>query len=533
MAAVINMPAVNMPAVVIPIDRTIRLPADTPVPQLNDRQRPAFDIHRARLERWPATIETGPLGSGKTYLMGELARSLGLGLVYIGPKSVVRKAKMVAAQFRVTVHAGVSYAGLRGSRKYPPKLFMLEKSGDKFCVSAAGHAALSRGVLVVFDEFHNLKNKSGYSHGKLEGLQIESAAAITAAIATGWRRDGAAMRSRVLLMSATPGDKIYHAYQFCRLLGITTHALPHAVDNSVIPPRVTPAGYADIIAWCRERNAPLANAIDRSTRFDTSAAWELTFRLFTEIILGEVATALPAPVKPHVADFCNGFYRLSPADMAQVRKGLDIMCGAVRNQDGVIRLTEAAMAKLNIAIREIESGKVNLMIRLAQEHLAQYARCKVVLFFNFLDSINRAMEALAEFAPLRFVGEISSDAARERLTAKFRENSLEHRVFIATISAGGIGIDLDDKFGDMPRFSFISPNFMFINVVQSVGRIDRMDTQSVPTARIVYAAGPTGALEVRMFDAIARKSDIAHKYIVTTGQRFPFPGDFPSFIEAG
>lgn len=540
-----------------PPDRTIKIPADTPIPQLHATQVPAYELHRARLSRWIGTIETGPLGSGKTYLMCALARELGLGLVYVGPKSVVRKAKIVAANFRVPVYAAVSYAGLRGSRKYPPKLFMLEKDGDKFVISAAGHEAIKRGVLVVFDEFHNLKNKSSYNYGKLEGLQIESAAAITAAIAAAWRNAGGRNAggsntsstiidnnssgveglhsnfpaSRVLLMSATPGDKIYHAYQFCRLLGITTECLPHRVDNSVIPPRVTPGGYADILAWCMERDPVNATRINRSRAFTAMTSWELTFELFTEIIMGEVATALPAPIKEYVPDLKNGFYRLHPADLARVRRGLDMMCGAVRNQDGVIKLTEAAMATLNIAIREIESGKVARMIALARADLLANPLCKVVLFFNFLGSIDRAMTELAEFAPLRFVGDIASDAAREKITAKFLAHDTEHRLFIATISAGGIGIDLDDKFGDMPRFTYISPSFMFINVVQSSGRTDRCDTKSRPTVRIVYASGPMGALEVRMFDAIVRKTDIAHKYIVTTGQPFPFPGDFPSIEE--
>lgn len=509
--------------VIVPICQSASYGEGGPLAKLSNEQNETFKRHMARLDWWPAVIENGPLGSGKTYLMGEIARSRGLGLIYIGPKSVLPKCKQVAAEFRINVHLAVSYASFRGTSKTAPA-WPLRKTRAGYEISEIGKAAIAAGVLVVFDEFHNLKNQSSVDGELLSsGLQTEAAITLCRAVVQAVR-DNPACRSRVLLMSATPGDKIYHAYQFCRLLGIATYRVPYDVDNTVIPPRVTATGAAQIREWCTSRGHPAASG----RLFDAAACWKAAFDLYTGCVMGHLADALPAARRPLAADLKNGFYNLAPADLSKVTHGVNLMCGSMEERDGVLKLTAAAMAVMNTALYYIEKGKVKKMIELAEARLVEDPRCKVVLFMNFKENIKTAIAALSHWGALEFTGDVSSDAARSKILQQFQDDNNTWRVFIATTAAGGIGIDLDDKYGYRPRWSFISPNFTFINIVQAVGRIDRMNTKSQPTVRIVYAGARTGALELRVFDAIARKTDIAHQY---ARNELVFPGDFESVVE--
>ena len=90
------------------------------------------------------------------------------------------------------------------------------------------------------------------------------------------------------------------------------------------------------------------------------------------------------------------------------------------------------------------------------------------------------------------VGKISliqggqTTAERALAIDKFQKN--EHRILIATIQSGGIGISLHDTTGECPRVSLIAPTWSATDLLQALGRIYRAGARSACLQYVIYAA---------------------------------------------
>ena len=119
---------------------------------------------------------------------------------------------------------------------------------------------------------------------------------------------------------------------------------------------------------------------------------------------------------------------------------------------------------------------------------------------------------------------------RKPVLDAFQDRSLEHRLLIANTRVGGIGIDLDDKFGDRPRFGFKSENHSAHDDYQAWGRLLRDGSKSIPVCRCVY--GDIGTKEMSILNALARKTTVMK---MTLQQQVAdgaiFPADYPDEIE--
>ncbi len=141
---------------------------------------PTQTAHYARirniLSRWVAYLDTSPMGSGKTVVTLKVAQELRLPMIVIGPLSTLAMWKSTAIKFGVPIIMTMSYQSMRGTAKNHPKHGLLTRideeiphTGNKpkpkkpkmrtsFHPTATLTSYLKSGVLIVFDEMHNLKN---------------------------------------------------------------------------------------------------------------------------------------------------------------------------------------------------------------------------------------------------------------------------------------------------------------------------------------------------------------------------------------
>jgi len=182
----------------------------------------------------------------------------------------------------------------------------------------------------------------------------------------------------------------------------------------------------------------------------------------------------------------------------------------------------------------IESAKIVDMIRVAKQTLNEDKNAKVVLFITYHNNIKTAVEKLKSYGVVELHGKITSTKKRDENLRDFQANNNKIRVLVGNPHVGDVGIDLDDKYGNHPRFMYIMPNYDFIELYQSTCRVNRLDSKSVGTVYFFYGQISDGKVklmaEQKIFASLARKTVNAQRFILTKDPP-PFPGDFASFIE--
>lgn len=106
----------------------------------------------------------------------------------------------------------------------------------------------------------------------------------------------------------------------------------------------------------------------------------------------------------------------------------------------------------------------------------------VCVFLNFDESI---IELAQRLKTKNIIWGKNKDGEREMIRKKFQDDKIN--LVILNIQAGGVGISLHDLNGVRPRRSLISPTWSAVNLVQSLGRIDRAGSKSASIQEIIFA----------------------------------------------
>lgn len=110
-----------------------------------------------------------------------------------------------------------------------------------------------------------------------------------------------------------------------------------------------------------------------------------------------------------------------------------------------------------------------------------------VAFVNFRDTAE-VIDDLTNGIPTYRIDGSQSDGDRDLQIEAFQD-STEPSLMIATISAGGVGVNLHDIHGNRPRVSLISPTYNAVHFKQALGRIHRAGMKTPAVQKIIYAAG--------------------------------------------
>lgn len=140
--------------------------------------------------------------------------------------------------------------------------------------------------------------------------------------------------------------------------------------------------------------------------------------------------------------------------------------------------------------------KVPLLVDFVKEELDKGN--SVVVFLSFSDSIDTIKELLKE----------NCSVVDGRQTAKRREKEIalfqsdENKVILVNLASGGAGVSLHNKDGLRPRVSVISPSYSMVDMIQSLGRIDRAGSW---TDTHQYILVTKGTIEDRVATAVIEK----------------------------
>lgn len=431
------------------------------VPTLFEYQRPHFNRLLSSLRLHRVGIDTSTTGSGKTIVAIKLSQRLNLPLMVVCPKGLIEKWTRECDFNRCRPFDIVSTDSFKlQSSKYTTVQEYETARGSTGINVTVTDSMPKVPIMLVIDEVHQNKN------GSNRGIAM-------AAISHHVRQYG----GYIHIMSATMADKDVHASYIFNMLGITqTSGMSHH----------SPGSARDIYNFTNTVLQREGKTIPRDIKHDDPK--EL-FLLVAPIVRSNMLFRSPKE------DAKNMFFRVSEDDAMRIGREIETAISILTDKPGFAAITGQLM--------NIEGLKAGVFERAARRVLEQNKNAKVLIFLNFLNSIDLVQSMLQQYNPLVLTGEVPHNK-RDDIVDKFNRADTAYRVLIANPEVGGTGYDLDDKDGRFPRTSFISPSYKTSVIIQTIGRTCRASTKSLSTIRMLYVIGCE--LELAMLDSIAQKS---------------------------
>lgn len=495
--------------------KTVKLNIIRPI-KIRDYQKEHFQKVLQILQNEIAYLDYSPMGTGKTLISLGIAVVYKMGIIVICPKTAISHWIRHTKTYGIPLYNIMTYHSLRGSSSKELNHDLLVRDGDSFFPTEKLQECARKGLLVVFDECHALKN---------ENSQLRSAHALVNECR---RLSRMGYNTRVACLSATPADQKENISSLFKILGVIGSDKLYKYNRS--------SKIYELVG--------LQEAINKCNRYDRDATFYSTCRpinkttiktishdLYTRVLKSHITSGMPKPPTEAKLDVKNLFAIMPPEDVEQIKRGAMLFSSATnyRHESGEISYDQQSWGDIIKSRREIDSGKVNTMARLARERLEENPHCKVILYYTYKRDIYRTAELLKEYTPLILTGDVVKNSDRDNIIEKFQRDDDEYRVLISNPKVGGIAIELDDKFGTRNRYMYILPNYHYIDLLQAMGRIHREGTQSDAVIRFIYSK--SFPFESSILKSMAEKSKTVRDILTSKQKDVILPGEIDSIME--
>lgn len=435
-------------------------------------------------------IDCSPMGAGKTYVTINYALEHDLQILAFCEATIQNKIERCCKLYGVKEFEAMTYNMLRGTSKKKEEIINVnhnylvakkyrgKKGGLHFKYKATEELInlVKKGVLIVFDEFQALKNKS---------LQYYAALEIARTVA----RYRGNSNSRVLYLSETGIDDSKFIENVVTLLCMTNY--DYLIKGNCSD------GYQEIIQLALSIDSDVAKKYI-SSHVDSNNVITVVYNLYINLFKHYYSSSMPKlDINCH-KDQNNCFYKVSNEEAENISREIKEIQNNITFLSNGSAVFNGGNRGKNIGnlLMDIEFAKVSLFERLIRETLKERDNCKVILSLNYINTINKLISNLEDLNYLVITGETPTkrnNKIQGECKPKLRHEIIESfqnddncRVLILS-RVGRAGIDLDDQKGDRPRVLFISPTYSYINVKQMTGRVYRDETKSDVIIRVVYA----------------------------------------------
>lgn len=391
-------------------------------------------------------LDASDTGTGKTYTTCYLAKIMNLKLFVICPKSIINTWKNVSNIFDVKYYGITNYELLQYCKYYT------QESGNKRIkgtyISKNNNNIikykwnLPSDTLLVFDEAHRCKNeKTVNSHILMAASQIST---------------------KILLLSATIADKP----EYFKIAGYIMNFYPH--------PRHFRKWWKNIL----------------NENKHTNGLKTVHSKIFphkgSRMKMEQLGLQFP---KNQIKAQC---YTMENADkIEKTYRDLENEIKTLKEQE---KNAACALVAILRARQKIELYKIPTFVELTKTHLEN--NLSVVIFVNFTETLMQLADMLNTDCIV--YGQQSFDERMKNI-----EDFIENRenLIICNIRAGGVGIDLNDKYGNHQRISLISPTWSAQDLIQSFGRIYRADNKTPALQRIIFCSDSVEEMICQNVDA--------------------------------
>lgn len=477
--------------------------------------------------------DTSETGTGKTYTSFSLAKELGLGLIFVCPASLQQPTheKWLRHPNVPELVAIYSYDSLGKARSEG-----IYSVGRSFVMHSKLERYIKKGVLIVCDEYHYVKN------AKTRRSKVMKFFINTIVNRVGpTLGDDNEEQTRVLVCSATQMDKEEHILGFLENMGYIDGPLIAGknVRNYIAVLRVA-------LALAREYNkldvlrdiekamgvklysstfGPLEPRAAVEAKRANAIAYQITSLVIFPLITSEMEPFIPRPT-------FNAFFDFSrKRDDKMFKKGLDYLIN--------YRGSGATFSYMNEGVKYTQKAARYEAVDFLCAFLETYPTSKVCLAASYIDEVllpaERQFRSAGYTDILVLTDRTANTASRKQETIrKFQEDD-EYRVLLMT-STLGVGIDLHDINPDgRPRISVVLRDFSPIITHQMAGRFFR---------RGMYTFGPCyifnslkyGTAYNHITRLVKEKSGVLQsviKNIFDEDMTRTFPGNYPRCIVDG
>ncbi len=498
--------------------------------------RPFQRSHFEKAEKILSTsyyfFDGSKMGLGKTYVPSFISQKFNIPILVVAPVSVAVRWNEVQKEYNLQIKEIISYSSVRSTTGHQPKHGYLSRTDinkkTEFYATDKLKELIKAGCLFVFDECHNLKNKSD---------QWKACKAIcNEVMATN-------SRSRLMFLSSTFYDKPEHAQQFLETVGIIKSHFMYRHNAGIL--EYENYGLGELINESKkydpENTKRIVDEIFKKYRVETAVGTKMKivvetvcYRLFSEVLIDHIGGIMYAPENrnlqhlasadilndylipdlsniilnySHCEDKKNGYYTVSENTKTKLLTSIRGLAEAVEYDEKKQTINPKKFNSATKYLESIEYYKTEIFIRKSQEWLNKNPKNKVVCLLNYLDNIDAVYAGLSKYNPVKITG-----AVKDRATPIFKFNNDPNcRALIGTKSVNAFGVEYDDKIGDSQRKSFISPDYNVISTHQAAGRTDRENTKSVPIIRFPFPRIEVkGVLvtELKILNAMAKKSNV-------------------------
>jgi hypothetical protein len=482
--------------------------------QIQPHQEKHFKRILGILSREYGYLDVSPFGAGKTHITFAVAAAFGLNIMVVGPKSTLNNWKYWGKIYGVHIIGILTYQSLRGQSEHVNHN-LLEVINGEYVATELFEQCVMSGLLLVFDEYHNLKN---------DNTQLASAHALVKSLV---RLVRMGYKARIALLSGTPCEVKDYVTSTFKMLGIILSDKLYNYNRS--SKKYDLIGIQEAINKCNQYDPDETLAISCRPVNKTTAK-TICYDLYMKVLKHFLVSSMPPPPIDAEKDAKNFYVLMSDKDVERLKKGILLFKSATnyRHEIQEVDLSGVNWGDVTTSRMEIDSAKIPTICRLAHQDLSRDPKCKILIYCNYKRDMETAAYLLARYSPLVMDGS-TSEKQRETMVSAFQRDTGEYRVFISNPKVGGIGIDLDDKFGTRPRIMYVLPSYFFTDQYQATGRIHRVGTKSKASIYFVYSR--TFPYETGILNSMANKSLVVKNMVTDEHVDIKFPGEYDEMIE--
>jgi len=406
-------------------------------------------------------IDTSSMGSGKNFTACSVAKYLKYDIIVICPIILLEKWKSTAKYYNINIKIITSYNSLKS---FLSGFFILINKKYKLTTTIKQ----IKNCMYIFDEFHNLKNISSLQHKLAHKL-------VKHIIKT--EHD---TNNKILLLSATPCDKINHIESILKLIGY--------VQSEKLTNRRQFTGFYELLTKLNlDKN--LYQCANKQLIYEES------YELYIQYIQPKIMCNMQLPIINY--KIYDNFCDISKDQKSMYKMYIKLLkCEYESKQQDKTTIFHI--------LKELEHIKSILLIPKINKILDNTNK-KIIIFGNYIKSMNNLNEHITKS---KIINGSISKIERQLIIKKFQESNNDIRCLIINTLIGCSGIDLHDTNGNFPRLTYIIPNYNAINILQCYGRTNRSGVKSKSEIKILYGKLKDIECERKLLQSLYHKINI-------------------------
>jgi hypothetical protein len=497
-----------------------------------------FDRIVGILSRNYGYIDVSSMGRGKTYVLSMIALYFNIPFFVICP--IADPWDQVDREFDLKglYQGSLTYgkiAGVKGSELKHQFLHKIDSEtgrASEYTPTAAWIAACrsERGVLLVLDEVHSIKNRTSSRSRAMRSL-VRSLVEIGG-------------NSRFAFLSATYFDQIPHARAFVMAMGFVKSDEMIKPNPGTRVPEFT--GIAELVQVCLKMDKELAEEIVHryeSVGINGKNVDKLTYDLYVEIIHPAMGSEMPDNLPKR--NF-RGFFKITREnDRITFLKAVQGMKDAAQYNEATGLIGKVDLEKVRQAIMDLGDSVVFDMCRVQIKFLRANSNGKVVFYMNNLEPVEsvRNIMTQAGYRCNVITGEsVKSGAERLRIKEDFLSNP-DINVLVMTVAVGAQSLNLHIQKpiqvavpGGSTMVTFVvnalcTPSYFLGLMHQASGRSNRTNQLTIPTFMVFYPFEPLTGIMEKILIRLAEKSKTLMTTRIASQDPSEMPGGYPRFFE--